>query len=226
MTMSMPPAPPAPQQPPAPSGHPVQLSIMHADRYSRGLAVLGVPLLYGRIIALIPVFIVLVVIGIVAFIAAWILQFAVLFTGKYPEGGHTFVSGYLRLSVRANAWAFGLTDKYPGFSMAASQPESTSPHTVQVSVARADEYSRGLAFLGCILLIGRIVALIPVIFVLYFLRIAAFIAAWALQFAVLFTGKYPEGGHTFVSGYIRLSLRNEAWLLGLTDKYPGFSLQP
>jgi len=226
MTTPMPPAPPVPQEPPLSSGHPVQLSILRADRYSRGLAVLGIPLLYGRLIALIPVYVVLFVIGIAAFLAAWVLQFVVLFTRKYPEGGHTFVSGYLRLSLRASAWAFGLTDKYPGFSLQATPPGSASPHPVQVSIAHADRYSRGLAFLGCIFFIGRVIALIPVLIVLYFLRIVAFIVAWVLQFVVLFTGKYPDGAHAFVGGYLRLSLRNEAWLFGLTDKYPGFSLEP
>jgi len=85
VTTFMPPAPPAP---PPTSGHAVQLSIVHAQEYSRGLAALGCIFLIGRVIALIPVFIVLFVVGIAAFIASWILQFAVLFTGKYPAGGH------------------------------------------------------------------------------------------------------------------------------------------
>ena len=222
MTTFMPPAPPAP---PPTSGHAVQLSIVHAQEYSRGLAALGCIFLIGRVIALIPVFIVLFVVGIAAFIASWILQFAVLFTGKYPAGGHNFVTGYLQLGQRASAFEFGLTDRYPGFSIETSGPGSAS-HPVQLSIAHAGSYSRGLAALGCIFLIGRAIALIPVFIVLYFLRIAAFIAAWILQFVVLFTGKYPKGGHDFVTGYLRLSVRMQAWLFGLTDEYPGFSLQP
>lgn len=101
----------------ATGAHPVQLSIEHAPKYSRGLAVLGCLFLYGRVIALIPVLIVLWVLGIVAGLVAWIMQFGVLFTGKYPEGTHRFVTGFLRLSVRTQAWAFGLVDRYPGFSM-------------------------------------------------------------------------------------------------------------
>ncbi|MGD0255357.1 MAG: DUF4389 domain-containing protein [Acidimicrobiales bacterium] len=222
MTTFMPPAPPAP---PPTSGHAVQLSIVHAQEYSRGLAALGCIFLIGRVIALIPVFIVLFVVGIAAFIASWILQFAVLFTGKYPAGGHNFVTGYLQLGQRASAFEFGLTDRYPGFSIETSGPGSAS-HPVQLSIVHAESYSRGLAALGCIFFIGRAITLIPVFIVLYFLRIAAFIAAWILQFAVLLTGTYPEGGHSFVTGYLRLSVRMEAWLFGLTDQYPGFSLQP
>jgi hypothetical protein len=199
---------------------------VHADTYSRGLSVLGVPMLLGRFIALIPVFIVLLIIGIAAFFAALFFQFVVLFTGAYPDGGHAFVTGYLRLTTRANAWAFGVTDKYPGFSLQESPQGHAASPAVQVSIAHADEYSRGLAILGCIVFIGRIIALIPVLFVLYFLRIAAFLVAWVLQFVVLFTGRYPEGGHIFVGGYLRLELRTLAWLFGLIDNYPGFSLQP
>jgi hypothetical protein len=50
--------------------------------------------------------------------------------------------------------------------------------------------------------------------------------ALVFQFVVLFTGRYPEGGHSFVSGYMRLELRAAAWLYGLTDRYPGFNIQP
>lgn len=93
--------------------NPVQLSIVHQQQYSRGLSILGCLLLYGRYIALIPILLVLLVLGIVAFFVAWIMQFAVLFTGRYPEGAHEFLSGYLRWTVRMQAWMYGLTDRYP-----------------------------------------------------------------------------------------------------------------
>jgi Domain of unknown function (DUF4389) len=238
MSSSMPP-PEVPPQPPAPptpqprgsyaaasSGHPVQLSVPLAASYSRGLAILGVPFLYGRVIALIPVFIVLFVLGIAAFFTALVMQFVVLFTGSYPEGAHSFLVGFLRLSVKASSWEFGLTDRYPGFSLQADQPSHTSSPPVELSVVHQEGYSRGLAILGCIVFIGRVIALIPVFVVLYFLRIAAFLVAWVLQFYVLFAGRYSEGAHTFVTGFLRLGMRTDAWALGLTDKYPGFSLQP
>lgn len=226
MTTAMPPAPPAPLEPPPNSGNPVQLSIVHAATYSRGLAILGVPFFLGRLLALIPVLIALYFIGIGAFFTAFAMQFAVLFTGRYPEGAHRFVTGYLRLAARSSAWALGLTDTYPGFSIQPSPASRTTPHTVQVSIAHVDKYSRGLGFLGCILFIGRMIALIPVFFILYFLRLAAGLTAWIMQFAVLFTGRYPEGAHTFITGYVRLATRTESWLFGVTDKYPGVNMQP
>jgi VIT1/CCC1 family predicted Fe2+/Mn2+ transporter len=98
---------------PVSSSNPVQVSIVHQEKYSRGLAVLGCLFLYGRIIALIPILIVLYVLSIVAFIVAWIMQFVVLFTGAYPAGAHRFLTGVLRWYTRSQAWLFGLTDKYP-----------------------------------------------------------------------------------------------------------------
>jgi len=175
---------------------------------------------------LLPVFVMLFFVGIAAVVSALVLQFAVLLTGGYPVNGHRFVTGYLRLSARASAFAFGLTDQYPGFTIQQSASSGTATaYQVQLSILHADSYSRPLALLGCIFFVGRFVALVPVLFVLYFLRIAAFVVAWVMQFVVLLTGTYPENAHAFVTGYLRLSARNSAWLFGLTDRYPRISLQ-
>lgn len=116
--------PPAP--PPGPgygyggapnSGHPVQLTIERAPQQSRVLALFSIPYFLARIIAGIPVIIVLYFVGIGAFVVAWIAMWAVLFTGHYPEGMHRFTSGYLRWQIRLSAFVLGLTDKYPGFTM-------------------------------------------------------------------------------------------------------------
>ena len=78
--------------------------------------------------------------------------------------------------------------------------------------------------MGIILL--RALVLLPVLFCLYFVGIAAFGVFWIAQWAVLFTGRYPEGVHRFVTGYLRWNVRALAWLFGLTDRYPPFQLSP
>jgi Domain of unknown function (DUF4389) len=116
------PPPPAQQYgnygPPAGSGHPVQLTIQRADKQSRLLALFSIPFFLVRLIAAIPVLIVLYFVGIAMFIVAWIAQWAILFTGHYPVGMHRFVTGVMRWQVRLNAWILGATDKYPGFTTA------------------------------------------------------------------------------------------------------------
>ncbi len=46
-----------------------------------------------------------------------VAQFAILFTGSFPGSMHGFVVGVGRWYNRITAYAFGLTDKYPPFSL-------------------------------------------------------------------------------------------------------------
>jgi hypothetical protein len=103
---------------PATSDYPVQLSVAYPERSSRLLALFTLPYFLVRLLALIPAVIVLWFVGIAAFIVIWIAQWAVLFTGRYPQGMHTFAVGYLRWTVRVSAYLYGLTDKYPPFRLA------------------------------------------------------------------------------------------------------------
>ena len=68
--------------------------------------------------------------------------------------------------------------------------------------------------------------LIPTIIVLYFVQIGLWFVAWFAQWAILFTGRSPEGMHRFISGVIRWQTRTSAFLFGATDKYPPFSTRP
>jgi hypothetical protein len=43
--------------------------------------------------------------------------FAVLFTGRWPEGMRRYIVGVIRLSVRVNAYGSLLVDEYPPFSL-------------------------------------------------------------------------------------------------------------
>ena len=66
----------------------------------------------------IPHYIVLAVLAALAFCAVIVAWFAILFTGRYPQGLFDFVVGVFRWSVRVSAYAFlMLTDKYPPFSL-------------------------------------------------------------------------------------------------------------
>jgi hypothetical protein len=66
----------------------------------------------------IPHYIVLVVLGIAAFVAVVIAWFAILMTGRYPRALFDFVVGVARWGLRVGAYAFLLvTDRYPPFSL-------------------------------------------------------------------------------------------------------------
>jgi hypothetical protein len=68
----------------------------------------------------IPHFIVLVFLGIGAFVGVVIAWFAILFTGRYPRAIFDYVEGVMRWQNRVQAYAFTLvTDAYPPFRLAA-----------------------------------------------------------------------------------------------------------
>ncbi len=60
---------------------------------------------------------ILYVIGIIALLLVFIAQIAILFTGSFPAGLHTFVVGYQRWTARVIAYLAAFTDKYPPFSL-------------------------------------------------------------------------------------------------------------
>jgi hypothetical protein len=56
------------------------------------------------------------------------------------------------------------------------------------------------------------------------LGVAASITACLAWFAILFTGRYPDGLWRFALGVNRWSMRLQAYLLLMRDEYPPFSL--
>lgn len=101
----------------APADYPVQIDIAYPEKQSRLLALFSLPFFLIRFILLIPPFVILYVLSIAALVAAWLGMWGVLFTGHYPKGLHSFVSGFLRWNTRVSAYTYGLTDKYPPFRL-------------------------------------------------------------------------------------------------------------
>lgn len=96
-------------------GYPASISITYPEKLSRlhllaktmfGLIYIGIPhiiCLFGRVIAL----------GIICFIAWWVI----LFTGKIPSSMFSFITGTFRWIYRVLAyWFYFITDEYPPFS--------------------------------------------------------------------------------------------------------------
>ena len=69
-------------------------------------------------ILVIPHIIVLIFIFIAVVFCTFFAWFAILLTGRYPKGIFDFVEGFLRWSLRVNAYVFLLTtDQYPPFRL-------------------------------------------------------------------------------------------------------------
>jgi Domain of unknown function (DUF4389) len=148
-------------------------------------------------------------------IIAW---FAILFTGKLPEGLANLLSLYIRYNNRTWAYSGFLREEYPPFVFDTVGPDPGNYPPVRTGLApELDDRNR--------LTVGfRLILAIPQLIVLAVLGIAAFVAWVIALFAVLFTGRWPEGLRTFVVGYMRWYTRFEAYVGLLTDQYPPFSL--
>ena len=198
-----------------PASYPVSLEIDRPDTQSR---LTNFPL-FGwliRAILLIPHYVVLAFLGMVASLVYFIATFAILFTGRYPQGMFNFSVGVVRWSLAVNAYQLHLIDSYPAFTM---NPQAN----VRFDVGYPAGLSRflNLPFFGLYI---KLFLLIPNLVVWYFLSLIAYLLTFFAPFAILFTGSYPAGMHSFVVGYVRWSARIQAYTLAFTDKYPPFGM--
>lgn len=96
--------------------YPVRLEIDIPASNSRFWAIPLIGLLV-KLFILIPHYVVLWALGIVVGTLQLVLWIPVLFGGKYPDWGYQLVGGYVRWSALVTAYLFGLTDRYPPFSL-------------------------------------------------------------------------------------------------------------
>jgi hypothetical protein len=169
---------------------------------------------FFRYIVAIPWIIVAYIYGIVAEIAAIIAWFAIVFTGKYPEGLYDFNAGYLRMSSRTNSFLYLLTDEFPPFG-----GEEASGYPVRIGVpAPLGGYDRLKT--GLRLIIG-----IPVMLLAIVQAIILYVVAIIAWFAILFTGKLGEGLFNPMRSAMAYLVRTSGYFLLITEDWPPFSYE-
>jgi roadblock/LC7 domain-containing protein len=165
----------------------------------------------------IPQLIVLYVIGIVFNILVIIAFFAVLFTTKIPTGIFGMMAMYHRYTWRVESFALFMKNEYPPFTFdtTASDPGGDPAY---FAIEEPPQLNRWLPLVKWLLAIPHYIVLFVLFLAVFVVKIIAF-------FAVLFTGKYPEGLRDFVVGVIRWQLRVQCYVYLMTDAYPPFSLR-
>jgi hypothetical protein len=152
------------------------------------------------------------VLGAVAGVCAIIAWFAILFIGRHPQGLWDLTAFYLRWRVRAATYVALLRDEYPPFG------DSPYPATLELTQSDPPRDRITVAF--------RIFLAIPHIIAIWALGIAWGITTVIAWFAILLTGRFPEGLYQFGVGVLQWNIRVEAYILLLHDEYPPFSLEP
>jgi hypothetical protein len=205
------PPPPPPEQPPTstpaerpPSGaYPVQVDAQRQDEYHRFLP------LVKWLLAL-PHYLILTVLGIGALFVHLIAFFAVLITGRYPEGMWSYVVGVCCWGWRVGAYILLLTDDYPPFSL---DHDAAYPATLTVDYPEHVDRWRPLV---------HWLLIIPYWFVASILVCVAQIVAFIGVFVILFTKQLPEGMFSLILNPMRWSLRAQIYAYFLVTQYPPF----
>jgi hypothetical protein len=187
--------------------YPVRYEADYAEEQSRAIT-------FFRLILAIPWYIVLQVYLLAAQIVAILAWFAILFTGRYPEGLYKFNAGVLRFAGRANAFFFLQTDKWPSFGF-----EDDVGYPVRVEVdAPLPKYNRWkTAF--------RLILAFPVYFMALLIPYIAWIASTVAWFHIVFMGRTSGGVHNALTTGLAWQLRTLAYFLLVTETIPPVSDQ-
>jgi Domain of unknown function (DUF4389) len=209
---------------PYPAPYPVQLSIDYPDRPLNRLTS------FFRIFTIIPIAIVLGTVSggswetsrsntsLVVTSAGGLLFAApllmILFRQKYPRWWFDWNLELQRFGNRVGTYLALMNDRYP------ATDEQQWLHLDYAYPDAATDLNRFLPLFKWFLAI-------PHYIVLFFLDIAAFVVVIIAWFAILFTGRYPQGMFRFVEGVVRWHNRVIGYALTLvTDEYPPFRLAP
>jgi Domain of unknown function (DUF4389) len=184
--------------------YPIHFDVQLPERQSRLTT-------FFRLILVIPHLIVLTLWAILVEITVFIAWFAILFTGRYPQGLFNFGLGFLSYSTRVSCYLYLLTDRFPPFGGGSS----ADGYPVQVSAELPEHLSRLTTFF-------RLILAIPAYLVMYVLQLLGRLLAFFAWFVIIFTGRLPKGLFEVMELPQRYQTRTTGYLLLLTDAYPWF----
>lgn len=185
--------------------HPVAFSADHEEEGRNRLTV------FFRLIVVIPWLIVAIFWGLAAGIGIFIAWFALLFTGRYPDGLYNFVAGYIRFANRVNGFTWLLTDEWPPFD---GDPDYEYPVRTLIPEPK-QEYSRAKVFF-------RIILLIPVYILAYIMSIILQLVGLIAWFVMIFTAKFPEGLYKPMRAASAYLAKAYCYYALLTEDFPPF----
>ena len=165
-----------------------------------------------RLVLIIPIILILALIAPAeAFSIAVALM--IIFKEKYPKWWFDWNVGITKFIYRIAVYGLLMRDEYPS---------TDADQAIQVGIPYPDvkkDLNRWMPLIKWFLAI-------PHFIVLLFMFIAVVFCSVFAWFAVLLTGRYPKGVFDFVEGFLRWSLRVNAYVFLLTtDEYPPFRLR-
>jgi hypothetical protein len=169
---------------------------------------------FFRLITAIPAALLLSVWGLAVYVTVVVAWFALLFTGRYPQGLYDFHASFCRYATYAYGYLFLATDRWPGFS---GSPDVGYP--VQLLLGPPlPAYER-------LKVLFRLILAIPPALIAYAMNLVASIAAFVAWFAIVFTGRLPEGIYQMLHLGLSYQQRALPYFLLLTENWPSFTVE-
>jgi len=159
-----------------------------------------------RMLLLIPQYIVLWVLSVIAFVVAVIGWFGALFTGHLPRFAAGYLTGYVEYDTRVYGYLMLTVDQYPPFSFEA--PE----YPVRVLV-KPGELNRLAVFF-------RLILAIPAAIVQGVLLTGWWAVCVISWLVVLVLGRIPRPLFEATAAVLRYRMRFQAYFLMLSSAYP------
>ena len=186
--------------------YPVNLKIEYSEKSNKSTALF-------RLVLIIPIVIILAIISSYAEALSLAVGLLILFREKYPKWWFDWNVGITKFTYRIVAYGLLMRDEYPS---------TDDDQAVKVDIPYPDvkkDLNRWMPLVKWILAIPHIIILIFIFIAVVFCSVFA----W---FAILLTGRYPKVIFDFVEGFLRWSLRVNAYMFLLTtDEYPPFRLR-
>ena len=150
----------------------------------------------------------------VLFVIYWLI---VLITGKPNRGLFSMLVMYERYNARAGGFLVGYTEVYPPFEFDSEGADNGVYPPVRLDLPEPPEAVSRAKVLNIFLAI-------PHYIVLMVFGIAAGLALLVAWFAVLFTGRWPEGLRAFVIRVSNYYYRVWTYAVMVDNEYPKFGL--
>ena len=186
--------------------YPINLKIEYSEKSNKSTALF-------RLVLIIPIILILALISSYAEALSIAVALMIIFKEKYPKWWFDWNVGITKFIYRIAAYGLLLRDEYPS---------TDEDQAIQVDLPYPDvkqDLNRWKPLVKWILVI-------PHFIVLVFMFIAVVFCTVFAWFAILFTGRYPKVIFDFVKGFLRWSLRVNAYaILLITDEYPPFRLK-
>ncbi|WP_407914273.1 DUF4389 domain-containing protein [Kitasatospora sp. NE20-6] len=176
-----------------------ELDVPAPDRQRRWTVLL-------RWLLLIPQFVVVWVLSVLAVPAAIVGWFGALVLGRLPDPIERYLAGFVAYDTRVRASAMLLVDDYPPFAW------DGGDHPVRVEL-RPGELNRLAVFF-------RLILMIPAAIVQSLLTGGWYVAAFVIWLIVLILGRMPEPLYGATAAVLRYGMRFGAYVLMLTSAYP------